>query len=76
MFCWKPRNKKVAGDTRTRMALREPLRVAVIGSLLASAVIIASCPCQVLGECKQRVFYATALLPVVAVAAVNLLGVE
>lgn len=56
------------------MAVREPARVLVVSSLLCAAVLVATCPCEVLGACKQRQFYAATVLPLVAVAYLNATG--
>ncbi len=58
------------------MAVREPARIAVVASLLYAASVIATCPCDVLGSCKQRSFYIAALAPVGLVAFLNATGTQ
>jgi len=44
----------------------EPLRWAMVGSLLFATYTVAMCPCKTPVGCKQPQFYAAVLLPAAA----------
>jgi hypothetical protein len=52
--------------------LKEPVRFAMVGSLLYATYLVAWCPCPTPVGCKQGSFYAAVMIPAAATFLLNL----
>ena len=54
-------------------AVKEPVRYAMVGSLLYASYLVWACPCSAPVGCKQGQFYAAVLAPAAATMFLNML---
>jgi hypothetical protein len=50
---------------------KEPVRWAMVGSLLYATYLVAKCPCRLPASCSKNKFYAATLLPVIITVALH-----
>ena len=54
-------------------AVKEPIRYAMVGSLLYASYLVWACPCSAPVGCKQGQFYGAVLAPAAATLFLNML---